>query len=568
MVTDELKAFAKDSLEKARENPNSKTVEYALNIAKLCVDKYKDVEYAKEISTECKRIIVEDVFKSDLYTVLAYYDKLRDEKKEWAEINTLWQILLFEGRNRNFDSYLLYLEKNREKKDRFYFPKRKCFLKIGLIQALQDMVDDKLDILSISLPPGTGKTTCEKFFHSAICGWFPEEYNLFFSHSAGITRMYYDGVLSILTDTTEYTWSEIFPDLSVTSTNAKMEQINIGAYKPFQNLQTASVGSEMAGKVRASKFLMVDDMIGKIEEALNKNILDKLWNIYSTDARQRKVTGCKEIHIATRWSVNDIIGKLQRMYEGSDRCRFIAIPDIDEETGESNFNFDINGFTVDFYKDQELLMDDITYRCLYKNDPIEREGLLYTDDTIRRYVSLPDREPDAIIGVCDTKTTGKDYMVLPVFYQYDNDYYMVDCICDNSSDFGEQQRRLATIILENKMQQCEFESNAGGGRLALEVAQIVKDNGGKCNITTKPTESNKETRIIVNSDWIKKNCLFKEKELYASKSDYGRFMDFMMSYSVAGKNPFDDVVDALANFALFVDAKFNVRQSIIIRSPF
>lgn len=146
--------------------------------------------------------------------------------------------------------------------------------------------------------------------------------------------MYYDGVYDICTNSDEYTWNEIFPNLSVTSTNAKMEQFNIGKYKPFPSVQCTSVGSKNAGKVRASKFLFVDDMIGGIEEAMNPIILDKLWDKYAVDARQRKTQdtdgkNCKEIHIATRWSVNDVIGRIQNMYEGNPRVKVIAVADID-----------------------------------------------------------------------------------------------------------------------------------------------------------------------------------------------------------------------------------------------
>lgn len=479
-----------------------------------------------------------------------------------------WETILFEARNRLLDSYLTYLEKNRDKKDRFYEPRRRCFIKIGLIQALQDMLDDKLDILSISMPPGTGKSTLEKFLHSGICGWFPDDYNLFYSHSGDITRMYYDGIADILTNADEYTWNEIFPDLRVTSTNAKLEQINIGKYRPFPSVQCTAVGAKNAGKVRASYVLLCDDLVPGIEVALNKNQLDKLWEIYSVDARQRKVTGCKEIHIATRWSVHDVIGRLQRIYEGNDRCRFIAVPDIDPETGLSNFDFDINPFTVEFYHDQELLMDEISYRCLYKNEPVEREGLLYHDDELRRYFELPMREPDAIVGVCDTKSKGTDYFVLPVMYRYDDDYYLADCICDDSSDFGVQYERIANLIMTHNMQQCEFESNVGGDRVAYEVESRVNALGGRCNITTKPTETNKETKIIVNSDWIKKHVIFKDKSLYGAKDDYGIFMQWLLSYSVSGKNPHDDVPDALANFALYCTRGSRVAKAEAVVNPF
>lgn len=479
-----------------------------------------------------------------------------------------WRAMLFEAQNQKLDSYLIYLEKNRPYKDKFYEPKREQLLKLGIIQALQDMLDDKLDILSISMPPGTGKTTIEKFFNSAVIGWFPKDFNLFYSHSSDITRMYYDGVYDIVTNTDEYTWNEIFPDLHVTSTNAKMEQFNIGKYKPFPSLQCTSVGSKNAGKVRANKFLLCDDLIGGIEEALNKNRLDTLWNVYSVDARQRKIPGCKEIHIATRWSVHDVIGRLQRLYDGSNRVRFIAVPDIDEKTGESNFSYKVNGFDVQFFKDQELAMDDISYRCLYKNQPIEREGLLCHEEDLRRFSSLPLREPDAILGICDVKNKGTDFMFLPCMYQYDNDFYLVDCVCDDNTDYGVQYERLSNIIVNHNMQQCEFESNSGGDRVSFEVNKLVEAKGGRCNITDKPTETNKETRIIVNFDWIKKHVLFKEKELYSPKDDYGIMMGWLLCYSVVGKNAHDDVPDGLANFALYVTNGKQISRVEAISNPF
>lgn len=413
----------------------------------------------------------------------------------------------------------------------------------------------------------THNTTLEKFFASWIIGRHPDDFSLFFSHSADITRMYYDGVLDITTNTTEYTWNEIFPDVHLESTNAKRETINFNKYKPFANLQCTSVGAKNAGKVRCNRYLYCDDLIGGIEEALNKNTLDKLWRIYGTDAKQRKMDGCKEIHIATRWSVHDVIGRLITIYEGNSRARFIAVPDIDPVTGESNFDYDYNGFSVKFFHDQELTMDEISYKCLYKNEPIEREGLLYHDDDIRRYQSLPLREPDAIIGICDTKDTGTDYMFLPCTLVYGNDYYCVDCVCDDNADYGVQYENCANLIVSNKMQQCEFEHNNGGGRVGFEVNKLVEEKGWSCNITSNFTSGNKETKIIVNADWVKKHVLFKDKAMYNPKDHYGVMMSWLLSYSVKGKNLHDDVPDGWAQFALFVQNKIPTVASII-NSPY
>lgn len=527
----------------------------------------KDVPYGLQISARAKQIIEEFVKQQTGGTIWDLDSYCNINKTNYDVLDKYYSVLLFEAPYL-FESYLLYLEKEREEKEKFYFPKMEQLNKHGLIQAMQDLEDDKLDYLSISMPPGTQKTTLEKFFASWIIGRHPKDYSLFFSHSSDITRMFYDGVLDITTSD-EYKWSEIFPDVKLRDTNAKAEKLDFGKYKPFYSLQCTSVGSKNSGKVRCNRYLYCDDLIGGIEEALNKTRLDNLWKIYSVDARQRKLNEqVKEIHIATRWSVHDVIGRIKNIYGESERTRFIAIPDIDPNTGKSNFNYKYNGMSEKFFYDQSLMMDDISYRCLYKNEPIEREGLLYHEEDLRRYSSLPAREPDAIIGVCDTKSKGVDYMVLPCFYQYDNDFYLVDCICDDSSDYGMQYERLTNIILNHNMQQCEFESNAGGDRLAHEINKLVEEKGGRCNIITKPTETNKETRIIVNSDWIKKHCLFKEIEDYTPKSDYGRFMSQLISYSVTGKNKHDDVPDCLANFALFVSRGAKVATIEIPKNPF
>ena len=523
------------------------------NIMQLCLNMYNDnhdflphcLKLAKAVKLSAQRLLIQnrDVRFEDLY----------------------WQALKFEAPHL-FDSYLLYLERKRIERDRFYSPKRKQLNKLGLIQALQDMEDDKTDILSISMPPGTQKTTLEKFFASWVIGRHPDDFSLFFSHSGDITRMFYDGVLDIATNSDEYCWSEIFPEVKFHSTNAKKETINFNKYKPFSNMQCTSVGSKNAGKVRANRYLYCDDLIGGIEEALNKNILDKLWRIYGTDAKQRKMDGCKEIHIATRWSVHDVIGRLKDIYEGNDRAKFIAVPDIDPVTGESNFDYKYNGFSVEFFHDQEKTMDEITYRCLYKNEPIEREGLLYTDEELRRFITLPIAEPDAVWGICDTKNKGIDYLFLPCMLQYGNDFYLTECVCDDNSNYGIQYERTSDLIVNTGMQQCQFESNNGGDRVALEVSKLVEEKGGRCNITTKYTESNKETKIIVNADWVKKHVLFRDREHYTPKEDYGKMMGFLLSYSVRGKNPHDDVPDGLAAFALFVTTGF-VRPASIIQSP-
>lgn len=541
--------------------------------ARVAILTEKDVEYGLKVSARAKELTEQFIFQSTGGTPWDLEKYSFQNKVSYEILDKYYGILLLEAQNKVVDSSFQYLEKKRKPKERFYMPRRKQFLKIGLTQALQGMIDDRYDILCVSLVPGAGKTTVEKMFHALVAGWFPRDFSLFYSHSGDITRMYYDGVYDIVTNEEEYTWNEIFPNLSVTSTNAKMEQFNVGKYKSFPSVQCTSVGSKNAGKVRASKFLLVDDMIGGIEEAMNPIILDKLWDKYAIDARQRKIQdtdgkNCKEIHIATRWSVHDVIGRIQNMYEGNPRVKVIAVPDVDPVTGESNFEYEFSGFTKEFFEDQQLLMDDISYRCLYKQEPIEREGLLFPEDKIRRYLNLPHGEPEIVTGQCDTKGKGTDYFVLPVLQKYGEDYYCVDCVCDNTADYEMQYENAANVLANNKVQECEFERNAGGDRVAMEVNKRVENKGWICNITDTPTETNKEARIFQCSNWILQHVIFKDPSLYKPNEPYGVMMSLIKRYSVSGKKQLDDVPDVFSNFALRVTNGNNVAKVEAAVNPF
>lgn len=539
----------------------------------VAINGEKDIEYGLQLTKRAKELIEDFCTAKTGGTIWDLEKYAFDHKTTYELINKKYEVLLLEAQNKIVDSYFQYIEKKREPKDRFYMPRRKQLIKIGLVDALQGMIDDKYDILCVSLVPGAGKSTIEKFFHSAVAGWFPKDYSLFYSHSGDITRMYYDGVYDIVTNDDDYAWHDIFPKLSVTSTNAKMEQFNIGKYKPFPSVQCTSVGSKNAGKVRASKFLLVDDMIGGIEEALNPTILDKLWDKYAVDARQRKTQDtdgkpCKEIHIATRWSVHDVIGRIQNMYVGNPRVKTISVPDVDPVTGESNFDYEYGGFTKEFFADQQLLMDEISYRCLYKQEPIEREGLLFPDDKIRRYFNLPHGEPEIVTAQCDTKGKGTDYFVMPILQKYGEDYYCVDCVCDNTADYEMQYENASNTLVNNQVQECEFERNAGGDRVAMEVNKRVENKGWICNITDVPTETNKEARIFQCSNWILQHIIFKDQSLYKPNEPYGVMVSLLKRYSVTGKKQLDDVPDVFSNFALRMTQGSRIAKVEAVHNPF
>ena len=489
---------------------------------------------------------------------------LRDES-EIRRLFALHKKVLLAAAPHDFDSYLLYVEWNRDPDKKFYPPRRKVLKQVA--EAMQDLAERKIRLLTISLPPGTGKTTLAIFYLTWLAGRTPNEPMLSGSHSNAFIRGVYDECLRILDPEGEYLWHDVFPGIQVSSTNAKDCRIDIDKKQRFETLEFTSIGTGNAGLYRAMNLLYCDDLVSGIEVALSKERLDKLWETYTTDLRQRKQGDhCVELHIATPWSVHDVIARLQQKYGDDDDARFINIPALDEND-ESNFDYDYGvGYSTATLRAQREIMDDASWRALSMCQPIEREGLVYSEDELRRYLELPKGDPDGIVAVCDTKDKGADYAFLPVAYVYGEDYYIDDCICDNNLP-NIVDARLTEILVRDKVQMCRFESNSAGGRVAEKVQEAVKEKGGITHITTKFTTANKETKIIVNSAWVKEHCLFKDDSMYKRKSDYGKMMNFLCSYTMAGKNAHDDVPDGMAMLAEYAQSLVGAKVQIFKR-PF
>lgn len=461
------------------------------------------------------------------------------------------ETLLIEAKCLRFDSYMQYIELDREPEKRFWLPRRKQLL--GVCNSMQDLIDDKLDVLTISLPPGVGKTTLENFLHSMLIGAHPDKPSLASGHSGTLTKSIYTGVLEIITDPVEYKWADVFPAAGKVITDAKEQTIDLGKKHRFASLTCRPINGSLTGATRCEQLLSADDMVSGIEEAMNIERLDKLWFQIQNDLFSRKKLGCKTLALATRWSVHDPIGRLQRDYEDDERARFIVVPALNEKN-ESNFDYQYGvGFDTPMYLKIKKDLDEVSFKALYMNMPIEREGLLYEEQMLRRYFELPDEEPDAIISVCDTKDKGVDYCVHIVGYVYGDDYYIQDVLCDPSLP-EVVEGRIVNMMMSNKVQMSRFESNSAGGRIAEKIQGLVKEQNGITKITTKYSTQNKETRIIVASQWVKEHCLFKDQSKYMNGDDYGRFMQMLCSFSHVGKHKHDDAPDAMAMFADFAQS--------------
>lgn len=498
------------------------------------------------------------IFNSELRRLAA--EKIR--KNGDPEMVELYKRSLLLDAKYNFDCYCRYLEFNRPAKKKFYEPRRKQLKPIA--DAMQQLADHELDLLTISMPPGTGKTTLSIFFLTWIAGKNPELSILGGSHSNSLLHGIFEEVLRVLDKEGEYLYNDVFPLAPVVGYSAKELRIDLQAQKRFETFEFSSIGSGNAGKVRCSRLLYCDDLIDGIETAMSRDRLDKLWQQYYTDLRQRKIGNCAELHVATRWSIWDPIGRLQQEYDGDKRAKFLVFPAMNKND-ESNFDYPYSlGFTTQMYRQQREIMDEPSWRALYMNEPIEREGRLYDPEELRYYFALPDVEPDSILAICDTKEQGDDYLAMPIFYQYGQDYYLEQWVCDNGK-VEILMEKVVRALVDRKVRLCRIESNRGGTLFAADVQKRLRELGGITTITTKWTQTNKEARIQTNSGWVKTHVLFRDNTV--QNKEYRLAMNQLIGYTMAGKNKHDDVADVLAMFVDMI-ASSDLNTVKVMKRPF
>ena len=456
----------------------------------------------------------------------------------------------------NFDDFMVAMEWDRLPDAKFWLPRRRVLEgKHGIATSIQKFItDESIDLMTISLPPATGKSTLIKFLLAYVMGKFPLSQNMYCSYSDGMLKIIYDSLISMTSDP-EYNFKDIF-GLGKPNVSSEYKTLTYGDSGNFPTVGLVALGGSVTGRTRANKFFITDDLVKNAEVARSPERLENLYADYSTTLTTRKIGNAREIMLGTVWSIHDPISRKKKELEGKKGAIFIAIPVCDED-GHSNFLYDHpDNYTDERIKKIKGNLSPVDFSCLYMQKGIEKEGLAFAADKLKYYNGvLPDGEPDKILFYGDVAWGGGDSFSCPFAYVYGDDVYIHDVMFDRGDKTITKPRLLAKILF-HKPNIGRLEANNGGDEYAADMNKLLRENQYSMNLSSKKAGNTpKLTRIEQHQQAIREFYYLAEE---FRDDDYKRFMNELTTFSFTGKNLHDDAPDSLAGLCDFLYKGNNV----------
>ncbi len=453
-------------------------------------DNAKIYDLYLDLQTICQFGFLNDVENKDFYKQYSDYIKEialnrvvddAENAETWRKL--YWEIMKLES-FWFFESFLLYMEHKRPFDKKFYEPRKKT-LKI-VVDDLQHLEDSKTQkMLTESMPARTGKSTIMVFFGAWICLRHPSSHNAMCTHSGFLADHFYKEMLELLT-TPEYCFEELYsyfqPDKKfIEDKSAEKMTISFVSKGDFPTFTFRGIDGTWTGAVDISSdgYLFTDDLVRDRAHSLSPKRMADTFAEYLNKCVDRKNDGAKEIMIGTLWNVLDPIKRLEEMYGNDDRYVFRRIPALNEN-GESNFDYEVKGFSTEYYQDmKEKLIragNEAEWMSKYQQNPYVREGLLFALDELGYFNGiLPVGHNFSFKVNCDVAFGGGDSVSMPVCLldTTDNIIYVVDWYF-NSSGVSITVPGVVDMIIKHGIKNVTFEANAGGNLYASKVQEELK----------------------------------------------------------------------------------------------
>ena len=485
-----------------------------------------------------------------------------------------WEYLRFEAPYL-FDSFCLYIERNRPPRERFYQPRRKTLRRVA--DCLQEAEDGYLDELFIHQPPRTGKSQILTMFAAWHCGRNSEDSNLYVTYKESLGGAFLRGVQEIMTDPT-YLYSEVFPNTKIVATDAKNNKLDLDRKKKYATLSGKGLESGLNGEYDAKGFLICDDLLEGIQDVLNPETLKRKQFVFDNNVMSRAKMGCVKIWNGTIWSLHDIYSNRLDFLQNNPQARHIRwkilkLPALDPITEESNFDYQYGvGFNTEYYKQLRAKFEEnedlASWMAQYQQEPIERDGAVFTPQFMHFYNGvLPEEGLYRICAACDVALGGSDFLSMPVAYCYDDGSVYIHDVVFSPEEKHLTMPMVCNALVSNNVGSAFFEANQGGEGYKDETQAMLESKYHykmRMESAYAPTTKRKEQRIWDKAQEIRE---FYFRDEGCRNEMYRKFMLNLYSFTMNGKNVHDDAPDSLATLAFYISGGWGAKVEAFVR-PF
>ena len=170
----------------------------------------KDREYGLKISNRVKKLIEKVVFDNSDGGTIWQLEKYQQDNNTlpYDLVNKYYDVLKFESFYL-FESFIYYMERNRNWSKRFYQPRRKTLkCVVDDLQSLEDRSENRM-FYGLSMPSRVGKSTVCIFFLAWVAYKRPNSHSAMGGHSGILAKGFYKELLNLIV-TPEYTFKELF----------------------------------------------------------------------------------------------------------------------------------------------------------------------------------------------------------------------------------------------------------------------------------------------------------------------------------------------------------------------
>jgi len=583
MASPELKR-AFESYEKwtaSHAEADEKVIDACVMAANVAYVTEKDIEYGKKISKFSHDLMNRWVKEKTNGNFWMLEQWCQEKQQSVNVINKGYELFKIEAPFL-FTSYMYYMEKNRPYEKRFYVPRRKTLCVPAA--DMQDLEDDVLDTYGLSMPSRVGKSTLCIFFLSWVGLRKPMSHSAMGGHSGQLVKRFFRG-LENLTEADDYTFAELFqyanPQMKKVvekkSSDPAELTINLGKKDEFATFTCRSTDSTWTGAVDISRdgYLYVDDLVRDREHSLSASRMENTYQEYQNKMLDRMNDGAKKMLVGTLWSVLDPLVREEHENKDNPRARFRKIPALNEND-ESNFQYEFNGFSSQYYINYRERLDKPEWMAKYQQAPFVREGLTFPIEELRFFDGNVPDEPCKTIAALDPAFGSGDSLSMPICKDFGgNEIYIVDWVHDKRT-VGFTIPLVADKIEEHTITELKIEKNRGGDLFAKQLQEELdarKIRHCKIELENAPVKMSKEDKISGYSDFIKRNFQFLSMKkwtdennfVYVASEQYRKAIDEMTMFSAEGRNIHDDSADAITQLAMMFEKK-EQRKAVIRRS--